>query len=167
MNLTAKKRVLWRWGVIVGVVILMALGSSRFASWRLWSQRTQQLEASLLSLYPTGVSVSPQNHFLLTKRRNARSFDLIIRDLQTDTVIAQTTSHNSQLALTWAPDESAIVFLENDDSSNQLILRSWRFESPQSPRLCLSRRSALNCQFDGPPRDTRFSCIEETVTRVS
>lgn len=134
MNLTAKKRVLWQWGAIVGVVILMGMGSSWYSSWRLWSQRTQELEASLLSLYPIGVSVSPQNHFLLTKRRNARSFDLIIRDIQSGTVIAQTTSHNTQLALTWAPDESAIVFLENDDSSNQLTLRSWRFRETAQPK---------------------------------
>ena len=68
------------------------------------------------------------------KRRNARSFDLLVKDIRSDAVIARTTSHNTQLALTWAPDESAIVFLENDDSTNQLTLRVWRFGEPAEPQ---------------------------------
>lgn len=135
-----------RWIPKIGVIALVVIGGlfwqNLFGEHS--SKRTRECEASLMSLYPTGVSISPLNNFILLKRRNATSFELTVRDIRSDKLIAQTTSHNTQLALSWAPDESAIVFLENDDASNQFTLRRWRFKEAATPEsLDLATLSAI------------------------
>lgn len=107
------------------------------------SPREREIESELMALYPTGVSVSPHNTFLLLKRRNPRSFDLLVRDLRSGGLVAESSSANTQLALTWAPDESAVFFLENDDASDALTVRRWRLNQPGGPEsLGISTLSA-------------------------
>jgi len=99
----------------------------------------------LVAQYPMPVNVSPDGRFVLLKTRGPNAFVLFILERSTGRIVAETSSKDTQLELTWRPDSREVAYLASNSGEASFRLHLWNLRSgsvrsPDLPRIQTAAR---------------------------
>jgi dipeptidyl aminopeptidase/acylaminoacyl peptidase len=119
---------------------------------------------SLMAEYPVVVNVSNAGKRLLLKTRYATDFELEVRDIASGITIRKTRLADTQLLLSWRPDDRAIAYVSGHDGNRKHEVHVWNLRTNKDESLPFPILRAANLPLRWSP-DGRYLAYFSEASR--